>query len=185
MKKMKKIKNIKKYIILFVVLCCVYKILATRIIDIRAKRTCPLVASSETVSAKELDVFLRQWAKYIKHGYLQKVPENFWTDEVNMADRLPWVVRFWMAESCIDPQRFYYTEQRVRSILKACQLKKHTDGVVAILSMQITDDMDENKKQWYENLIEKQNTLPKIEGVTDEEIELVKSREEEIKALFK
>lgn len=177
--------KIKKYVILFVVLFCLFKILTTRLIDLRVKRICPLVATSQTISAKEADVFLTQWAEYIKRGYFQKVPENFLTDQVNMADRLPWVVRFWMAENCIDPQRFYYTEQRFRSILKACQLKKHTDSVVAILSTQITDDMDENKRKWYENMIEKQKSLPKIEGVTDEEMELVKSREQEIKELFK
>lgn len=175
----------KRYIILILVLFCLVKILTTRVIEIRAKKLCPIVAISEVINPKEANVFFKQWGEYVNRGYREKVPEDFSTDEIKMADRLPWVVRFWMAANCIDSKRFFYTEQRIRSILKALALKKHTDGVAAVLSAQIKDGMDEEKKKWYQELIEKQHALPKIEGVTDEEIEMIQGREKEIEELLK
>lgn len=175
----------KKYVILALAVLGLIKVLSVRIIDVREHKICPLVAATEAIAPKEVDVFLKQWAEYVKRGYKEKVPENFLADEVNMADRLPWDVRFWMDVKCIEPKRFFYVEQRLRSILKAEDLKKHTDGVVAILSAQMNSGMDAEKRKWYQDLIEKQEKLPKIEGVTDEELEMVKGREQEIKEILK
>lgn len=175
----------KKYVILALAVFVLIKVLPVRVIDVRVSRVCPIVATSEVITPKETDVFLKQWAEYVKRGYRAKVPENFLADEVNMADRLPWQVRFWMESKCIDPKRFFYVEQRIRSILKAEALKKHTDGVAAILSAQMNAGMNEEKQKWYQDLIEKQQKLPKIEGVTDEELEMFNGREDEIEALLK
>ena len=175
----------KKYVILILVLLGVFKILSLRIIDIHVRKVCPIVANTIEINPKEANVFFKQWAEYVNRGYREKVPENFLVDEVNMADRLPWIVRFWMAKKCIDPKRFFYIEQRVRSILKALEMKRHTDGVIAILSMQMASEADENKKAWYADLIEKQKQLAKIEGITDAEIEMTKDREHEIRELLK
>jgi len=175
----------KKYVILALAVFVLIKVLPVRVIDVRVSRVCPIVATSEVITPKETDVFLRQWEEYVKHGYRAKVPENFLSDEVNMADRLPWYVRSWMKTKCIDPKRFFYVEQRLRSILKAEDLKKHTDGVVAILSAQMKSETDAEKIEWYKDLIKKQNELPKIEGVTDEELAMVKNHEDEIKEILK
>lgn len=175
----------KRYVILVLVLLGVFKILSLRIIDIRVRKVCPIVATATEINSKEAKIFLRQWAEYVNRGYKEKVPENFSSDEVNMADRLPWIVRLWMEKKCIDPKRFFYTEQRFRSILKAHEMKRHTDGVIAILSMQMATEQDENKKAWYADLIEKQRQLAKIEGITDAEIEMTKDREHEIRELLK
>lgn len=175
----------KKYVILILVFLGIFKILSLRIIDIHVRKICPIVATTQEVNLKEVNVFFKQWAEYVNRGYKERVPENFLSDEVNMADRLPWTVRFWMAKNCIDPKRFYYIEQRLRSILKAHEMKRHTDGVIAILSMQMASETDENKKAWYADLIEKQKQLAKIEGVTDEEIEMTRDKENEIRELLK
>lgn len=175
----------KRYIILILVVLGVLKILSTRIIDIHVRKVCPIVTSTTEINPKEANVFFKQWAEYVNRGYRQKVPEDFRTDEINMADRLPWIVRSWMAKRCIDPKRFFYVEQRMRSILKAHEMKRHTDGVIAILSAQMATDTDENRREWYRDLIEKQKQLAKIEGVTDEEIEMTKDREREIRELLK
>lgn len=175
----------KKYVILALAVFVLIKVLPVRVIDVRVSRVCPIVATSEVITPKETDVFLRQWKEYVKRGYRAKVPENFLADEVNMADRLPWQVRFWMKTKCIDPKRFFYVEQRLRSILKAEDLKKHTDGVVAILSAQMKSETDAEKIEWYKDLIKKQNELPKIEGVTDEELAIVKNHGNEIKEILK
>ena len=175
----------KRYVILVLVLLGLIKVLSTKVVEIRVKRVCPLVPTAETLTSHEADTFLRQWTEYVNRGYRNKVPEDFSSDEVNISDRLPWIVRFWMAKNCIDPKRFYYTEQRFRSILKTHELKKHADAVISILSAQMAEGVDADKKAWYEDLIEKQKKLPKIEGVTDDELNMIKGREQEIEKLLK
>lgn len=175
----------KRYIILVLVLLGLYKVLATPLIEVRARRVCPIVPHTTEINPKEADLFFKQWAEYVNRGYKQKVPEDFSVDEKNMADRLPWIVRFWMAKNCIDPKRFYYVEQRFRSILKTCALKKHTDAVASVLEKQMAAGMDEEKQKWYQDLIEKQHQLPQIEGITDAELEMVKGHEQDIEELLK
>ena len=174
----------KRYIILILACCGLYKVLTTRLIDLRVHKICPLVQTSEEISEKEANVFFKQWAEYKKQGYIKKVPENFAFDEVNMADRIPWLVKLWMDKHCINPKRFYYTEQRFRAILKASDMQKHTQSVIKILSSQMADNMDEAKKQWYRDLIAEQEQMVKIEGVTDRELHLLDGREEEVRELL-
>ena len=174
----------KKYVILTVVCVGLFKILTTRLIDFLVHKVCPIVQTSETISRKEADFFFQKWQEYKMRGYVEKVPENFAFDEVNMVDRLPWIVKLWMDKNCIDASRFYYTEQRMRAALKAYDIRKHAESVIAILSEQITPDMDAGQKEWYKTLIEDQKKMVKIEGVTDEELKIVEGREKQLQKLL-
>lgn len=174
----------KRYIILIVVCLGLFKLFTTRQIDIRVHQICPIVQTSETISGKEAQLFLEQWQEYKNRGYMKKVPENFAFDEVEAMNRLPWLVKLWMDKNCIDPKRFYYTEQRLRTILKAYDMQKHTQGVIAILSEQMTQDMDQSKRAWYESLIEEQKQMAKVEGVLAEELKIVDGRTDEIQMLL-
>ncbi|HCU59189.1 MAG TPA: hypothetical protein DIC64_04325 [Alphaproteobacteria bacterium] len=178
-------KNFKKYLILFVSIIFVWKLLSIRIIDLRFSKVCPIVQTSDVISAKEAELFLKQWGEYAKRGYMAKVPEEFAFDNEATAERIPWIVKLWFEKNCINPQRFYYTEQRLRTILKAYELKKHTLRVIDVLESQIQSDMSESQKQWYQDLIEEQKQMSKVEGIRDEELAIVEGRDSQIREILR
>lgn len=151
----------------------------------RFSKVCPLVQISDTISAKEAELFLKQWTEYVERGYMAKVPEDFEFDHQETAARVPWMLKLWFDKNCINPERFYYTEQRFRTILKAYELKKHTSRVIDVLSAQMTPDMNEAQRQWYQDLIEEQKQMSRVEGVTDEELSIVEGRDSQIRELLR
>lgn len=175
----------KRYLILALTLLLVLKIITSRIIDLRFSKICPLVQTSTQISSKEAEVFFANWVEYINRGYMAKVPEDFAFDNQNTFERIPWIVKLWFDKNCINPERFYYTEQRMRTILKAYEMKKHNQRVIEVLKSQMNEDMDEKQKQWYQDLIEEQEQMSKIEGVTDEELSIIEGRENQIRDVLR
>lgn len=174
-----------EYFILVLLFLFVFKLLATRLIDVRIHKICPLTPTSETISAKEAEIFLQQWQAYVKRGYMAKVPEDFAFDGVKPEERLPWIVQKWFEKNCINPQRFYYTEQRFRTILKAQELLKHTERVIDVIETQSKMTGDATQKQWYDSLIAEQKQMSKVEGVSEEELAIVAGREGKIREILR
>ncbi len=174
-----------EYFILVLLFLFVFKLLTTRLIDVRVRKVCPLTPTSETISSKEAEIFLKQWQEYVKRGYMAKVPEDFSFDGVKPEDRLPWIVQKWFEKNCINPQRFYYTEQRFRSILKAQELLKHTERVIDVIETQSKTSTDAAQKQWYDSLIAEQKQMSKVEGISDEELAIVAGREGKIREILR
>ena len=175
----------KRYLILALSLLLLLKIVTSKIIDLRFKKICPLVQTSTQISSKEAEVFFAHWVEYINRGYMAKVPEGFAFDDQNISERIPWIVKLWFDKNCINPERFYYTEQRMRTILKAYEMRKHNQRVIDVLRSQMNDDMDDKQKLWYQNLIEEQEQMSKIEGVTDEELSIIEGREAQIRDVLR
>jgi len=175
----------KKYVVLGVFSLVLAKILATPVFELNFSKTCPIVQTSDTISQKEADLFLTQWGEYVKRGYMAKVPEDLNFDYKDASDRIPWIVKLWFDKNCINPQRFYYVEQRLRTILKAYELKKHTQRVIEVLSSQIKPGMDLAQKQWYQSLIKEQKEMSKVEGISEEEFLIVKDRDVAIRELLR
>ncbi|MBR6327374.1 MAG: hypothetical protein IKR60_00670 [Alphaproteobacteria bacterium] len=174
----------KRYIILVLSILFILKITTTRILDLHLHRVCPLTPTSESISSNEAEIFLTKWQKYQARGYAKKIPEDFSYDDVSTVQRLPWLVKQWFEQECINPQRFYYVEQRLRTILKALQLKKHNDHVIKILSEQMAAKTDEQDKAWYKQMIDEQGKMSKVEGITDEEFAFIAKQENRVKQLL-
>ncbi len=175
----------KRYVILVLSLFFLLKILTVRLIDVDIKRVCPVTPTTDIVSKTEAEVFLKDWQAYVARGYEQKVPEDFTYDGTDITERLPWIVKAWFEKECIDAKRFYYVEQRLRSALKAYDLKKHTDNVIAVLSAQMSLKMDKEKRQWYEDIIEQQKRMSEVAGIGDEEFEFIRLNEIRIREILK
>ncbi|MBR6409609.1 MAG: hypothetical protein IKS23_05180 [Alphaproteobacteria bacterium] len=174
-----------EYLIFGLLFLFVINLLTTRLIDVRVRKICPIVQQTRTISSKEAEVFLTHWQEYVKRGYMAKVPEDFAFDGVRPEERLPWIVQKWFEKRCIDPKRFYYTEQRFRSILKAQELLKHTQRVIDVFESQIEATKDETQKQWYRTLIEEQKQMSKVEGISDDELAIVAGREGKIREILR
>ena len=175
----------KRYLLLACCFLLLLKFLSIRVIELRFSRLCPIVQTTDAVSAKEVDLFLNQWSEYVKRGYMAKIPEDFSFDNQNASERVPFIVKLWFDKNCIDPKRFFYVEQRLRTILKAYELQRHTQRVIDVLSSQITPDMNEAKKQWYQNLIEEQKQMSKIEGISQKEIAIIEGRDAQVREILR
>jgi|GEM_PF-4551100 len=175
----------KKSVILFLSFLFLFHILSIRLIDIKLRRVCPIVPTSIEVSQNEADIFLQNFQEYVARGYDKKIPEDFSYDATDVTARLPWIVKKWFEKECIHPERFYYIEQRLRTGLKAYELKKHADHVASVLSQKITKKMDAEQKKWYNDMIENQKKMSKIEGISDQEFDYIASKEEKIRAILR
>ncbi len=174
----------KRYIILTLSLVFLVWFVSFPRVEISFKRRCPLVPTETALSKNEVLVFLEKFKMYKSKGFDTKVPENFAYDDTSVLNRLPWIVKKWFEKNCIEPARFYYVEQRLRTILKAYQLKKHTNGVIAILSSQMNTNMTAEQKAWYKNMITEQEKISSVENISDAELEIAKTYETQIKNLF-
>lgn len=175
----------KRYIILALSAIFIIKITTTRILDLHLRRICPITPISESVSKNEAEVFLNNWQRYQDRGYAKKIPEGFSYDDTNILERLPWLIKQWFEQQCINPKRFYYVKERMHTILKAYQLKKHNDQVIKILFEQMAEKTDEQDRAWYYQMIEEQRKMSKVEGVTDEEFAFIAENENRVKQLLK
>lgn len=173
----------KKKIVLFVVLVLLVWLVSCPIVDIARTKNCPPPETKQTLSAKETDVFLSHFREYVARGLNKEVPEEFYTDEQKPHERLPFFVRAWFNKKCIAPERFYYVEQRLRAIVKILDAKETFERLQSHLKEQDAFAGGREKKQdsAYENV---QKEALNTEFISKEEFEMVRKREDKIRALL-
>jgi len=173
----------KKKIVLFAVLVLLLWLVSCPIIDVARTKNCPLPETKQTISAKETDIFLEHFREYVARGLNKEVPEEFYTDEHKPHERLPFFVRAWFNKKCIVPERFYYVEQRLRATLKILDAKETFERLQNHLKEQ--DAFEGRVKEAYDSAFENvQKETLNTEFISKEEFELVKKREDKIRALL-
>ena len=182
---MKKMSKLPQYGILILTACVLLKICSTQVIDIRFNTDmCRIAPNTVEISLEEADTFFKYWADYADRGYNHKVPEDLRYDDQKISKRLPWVVKLWFDKRCISAERFYYVEQRMRSILKAHYLKEQTESVISVLQNEIAKGLSSDKAAWYENIINEQRRMVNVEGITESELKLIEGNEEAIRKIL-
>ena len=173
----------KKKIVLFVVLVLLAWLVSCPIVDIARTKNCPPPETTQTLSAKETDVFLSHFREYIARGLNKEVPEEFYTDEQKPHERLPLFVRAWFNKKCIAPERFYYVEQRLRATLKILDAKENFERLQNHLKEEdgFADKAEDVEDSTFENV---QKEALNTEFISKEELEMVKKRESKIRALL-
>ena len=142
------------------------------------KETCPPMAVTTEISAEETEKFLPLWSEYMAQGLNTDVSDKVSLMSGDLETALPWPVNFWLNKNCWTAERFYYVEQRLRSILRTLYLREHTRAVKEILLQQLKSETDEAKKASYQNMIDMQDTIANVEAVSEEELNIVRSREQ-------
>lgn len=139
---------------------------------------------TEKLSPQELEVFLKIWPQYQERLHRSQKGSQLSLYSGKASDALPWHVRFWLFKNCWEPDRFYYVEQRLHEILQTSFLHKHTQDVVGILQQLMQQESDPAKIEAYNQLIEIQEQIVKVEKISAEELDMVRGREADIEAVL-
>ncbi len=175
----------KRYLILALSVAVLVWVLSTPMVEIRKIKNCQGFLTSEHILPQEVEEFVPQWQEYVARGFASKVSEDFSQDLQKPEERLPLMVKWWFEKECIDPKRFYYIEQKLRSILKVLELEEHAKKVSEIIAQERASQKNKEDQQWYENIKAQQMELAKIEGLSKEELRLVRGREHMFRQLLR
>lgn len=172
--------QIKRYLILFLAALLIIKVLSFKLVDYTTptfKKQCDPMQTEEFLTAYELDAFLPVWSEYLSSGEKDKVSDKISLLSGNISENLPLDVKIWFSRHCWEPERFFYVEQRLQAIVNTVRLKKHTDGVKQVLSELLQSEKNDEKLAEYKAMAEIQDKIANIENVTEDEIALVKGKE--------
>ncbi len=169
----------RRYIILILALLLILKVFSCSIVPETKKEytpRCKSVSEEQEISSAEIDAFLKLWVEYIQKGYNKEVSDQISLLSGKIEDKMPLKIKLWFNKNCWTISRFYYVEERLKSIIQAIYLKRHTASILNILNSYITE---ENKDQ-YQHMIDMQHEIANIENVSEGELAIVEMREAEI-----
>lgn len=173
----------KRYLVLFLALLLILKVFSCHLVDydsIMTKKTCRPMAEGAEISKAETEQFLSLWAEYLERGLNVDVSDKISLLSGDIDTALPWHVTFWLTQNCWTASRFYYVEQRLRSIIHTLYLQEHTRAVKEILKNLLHNETDEMKKNSYQNMIEVQDLIANIEAVSPQELQMIEGRAQQV-----
>lgn len=138
------------------------------------------MAEGAEISKAETEQFLSLWAEYLERGLNVDVSDKISLLSGDIDTALPWHVTFWLTQNCWTASRFYYVEQRLRSIIHTLYLQEHTRAVKEILKNLLHNETDEMKKNSYQNMIEVQDLIANIEAVSPQELQMIEGRAQQV-----
>lgn len=176
----------KRYLILLAAAILLIKVFSCNLVNYQTTLNdkCPPMAQTEILSQTEIDKFLELWPLYLQQGLQREISDKISLMSGNIAEQIPWKVNFWLNKHCWTAERFYYVEQRLRSIIRTSRLKQHTDAVKAVLSEQLKTETDEAKAASYQNMLDLQDKIYNIENVDEAELIMLHGREEKIEKIL-
>lgn len=154
--------------------------------------------TSKEISEQELMAFLPVWSDYMQQNIseLGKRPVSLASGapEDNLSDE----AKEWLLRRLWYPKRFFYVEQRLRSILKTIDQKEQSNALIADLSRQyeevsaqqsqnITPDPKlTSQMSSIQNMIHLQQQKQNVEQISDAEIKLITPMKSAVRdALYK
>lgn len=126
----------------------------------------------------EMESFLKIWSEYLHEDISEIGISQLSIGEGGLSAKLPKRVIAWFTKRSWNVDRFFYVEQRMKSIVKASILKKQSVNNIKLL-----EELKKNDAQavpGIERLIKEQEEAYKVEQVSNEEIAMVTSRLKEI-----
>ncbi len=154
--------------------------------------------TSKEISEQELMAFLPVWSDYMQQNIseLGKRPVSLASGapEDNLSDE----AKEWLLRRLWYPKRFFYVEQRLRSILKTIDQQEQSNALIADLSRQYEelsaqqaqnptpDPSLESLMSGIQNMIHLQQQKQNVEKISDAEIKLITPMKSVVKdALYK
>ena len=154
--------------------------------------------TSKEISKPELMAFLPVWSDYMQQNIseLGKRPVSLASGapEDNLSDE----AKEWLLRRLWYPKRFFYVEQRLRSILKTIDQQEQSNALIADLSRQYEelsaqqaqnptpDPSLESLMSGIQNMIHLQQQKQNVEKISDAEIKLITPMKSVVKdALYK
>lgn len=130
------------------------------------------------INPLEMESFLKIWSEYLDEDISEIGISQLSIGEGGLSAKLPKKVLAWFTKRSWNIDRFFYVEQRMKSIVKAATLKKQS-----INNIKLLEELRKNDAQavsGIERLIREQEEAYKVEQVSDDEIAMVTTRLKEI-----
>lgn len=133
------------------------------------------VVIGETITSREINAFLDVWPKYV-NSWVSRigVPKLSMTRSNNFKKRLSFITIAWLNRHGWEAERFFYVEQRLRSIVMSLQTEEHSQKTIELLERQLASESNSSIRDNIAVLIEYQKRTVNIEMVSSKEMSLVK-----------
>jgi len=180
-------KKLKRLSVLLLACLLLAKVLSGRLVDYslpEVPNRCPLMQSTKEISADELEHFLKTWTAYLENKIDLDEPDKVSLSTDKPSQKVSWRAKMFFDHNCWDVDRFFYVEQRVRSIVNTLYLKKHTTEVAEVLRQLMALEGDSAKRAAYQEMIDMQDKIANIEHVSDAELALVEGKEGQISVIL-
>lgn len=125
------------------------------------------------VSFGEMDNFLNVWSEFLEQGFSPKDMPAMLTAETAYGKKLSSRAQRWIKAQGWDVDRFFYTGRRLKSVVKACQLKLLAQQTRESLKIQLEQTKDEEARKSIKQLMAEQGRMYQAEKVSESEIEMV------------
>ena len=96
-------KENRKYIILLLSFLLILRVLSCSIVPETEKEItprCKSMSTEETISASEIDAFLKLWVEYVNKGYDKKVSDKVSLLSGQLEDKIPLKIKMWFNKNC-------------------------------------------------------------------------------------
>lgn len=150
----------------------------------RPKVTTELNHQGSQLDFTETKQFLELWSDYLTKRIGKSGGYSVSLSNQDIKKALPARSVKWIEDNGWDVQRFFYVEQRLRSIIKAASLKEQARDSRESLEQQLAANNDPAVAQGIRKLLEEQKNLYKIENVSEEEIAMVEPHLEVMKDIL-
>lgn len=123
-----------------------------------------------TINPQELRSFLRLWSVYVKSDVSNYGAAQISLISGDLNENLPRRLLNWLHGNRWTPKRFFYVEQRVRSIVKTGIMLRHIEANRKILERGDNAAVAENLRK----IIAEQERTVNAEKITRQELEMIK-----------
>ncbi|MDD4556670.1 MAG: hypothetical protein PHE89_05025 [Alphaproteobacteria bacterium] len=139
----------------------------------------------EPISVGEINSFLNVWPDFT-NSWVSKlgIPQLSLTTSNNMKRRLPYITIAWLNRRGWDADRFFYVEQRLRSIVRSAQTEEHVYQTIDILEKKMKESGDNYGQMNVKHMIDYHKKSLNVEKVSSEEIKMVRSNLVEISKIL-
>lgn len=167
--------RIYRRVILFVVLAAlaVFILQPMRSVQLTRHEKAKIENKSPEISFAEMQSFLGIWSQYMSRGLDKKISDVSMGTDNNPAAGLPQSVKNWLIDRGWNPNRFYYVEARLKTIVKTAYIKQQMSDSNENLRRQLEATHNESVRRNLMQLIEEQNKKASLENVTPAELEMV------------
>lgn len=136
-----------------------------------------LVENTDThLTSNEMRSFLRLWSVYISKDISRDSTSQLSLMTGDTESKVPPRLVRWLRGQGWTPKRFFYVEQRMKSIVKTALLEKHIQSNMDVLKQ----NQDATSSTNLRKIIEEQKRTLNIEKVSPEELALIRPNVEYI-----
>lgn len=130
---------------------------------------------SKAITAWEVSSFLEVWPDYVDSFVSRLGVSNLsLTTSTNIKKKLSYITIAWLNRRGWEADRFFYVEERLRTIVAVAQTEDHSAKIIAVLEKQMATEKNSNVKANIATLIENQKKNLDTSLVTAKELEIVR-----------